>query len=635
MPRDNAANLYVYPAEADYVDARPLEASWTRMDSSVRETDDDYVLPARLADRPEGSALVYLSLGSLGGADVELMQRLVDVLGTTRHRFIVSKGPQADRITLADNMVGEQMVPQTKVIPQVDLVISHGGNNTVTETLHFGKPLIVLPLFWDQYENAQRIDELGFGVRLDTYGFADAELTDAVDKILADTELRDRLEEIGEKIRARDGLRVGRRHHRTGRAPAATAGSGRPGPRPATIVLDSLDLADGLRLAVVARADGLAALPQVRCTDGSWRRARAGDGAAEALLALINDATGITRRGRFTLYAWPAPEAVGERAITADQTNESVIVGDTAVVKWATHLQEGPHPAPRRLEVLRSRGFRYMPAAWAVITWSPVGAAETLVANVDEYLPGAVDGWTWAVDLVADSVRNGTPGPVLAAATDVGVMVAELHAALAGTATTASVGDADRWRDAAFATLEDARALGSSEVRSVLGTRLGEVERTLATLGGLAGCPVIEGHGDLHAGQVLRCAQGFVVTDFDGNPVLPPQQRVLPIPAALDVAGMTQSLAHVAIVARRHNDLDAGALAVVDDAARHAFLDAYARHLAALGYADLYDPATVRAFRLQQVLREIIYAAKHLPHWMYVPEAALPALLDEGSPGEP
>ena len=209
MPRDNAANLYVYPAEADYIDARPLDASWSRMDSSVRETDAEYVLPARLADRPEDSALVYLSLGSLGGADVELMQRLVDVLGTTRHRFIVSKGPQADRITLADNMVGEQMVPQTKVIPQVDLVISHGGNNTVTETLHFGKPLIVLPLFWDQYENAQRIDELGFGVRLNTYGFADAELTDAVEKILADTELRGRLEEIGEKIRARDGLRVG------------------------------------------------------------------------------------------------------------------------------------------------------------------------------------------------------------------------------------------------------------------------------------------------------------------------------------------------------------------------------------------------------------------------------------------
>ena len=101
------------------------------------------------------------------------------------------------------------MLPQTKVIPQVDLVISHGGNNTVTETLHFGKPLIVLPLFWDQYENAQRVDELGFGIRLDTYAFTDDDLTGAVERILSDGDMRDRLNRIGEAIRARDGLRVG------------------------------------------------------------------------------------------------------------------------------------------------------------------------------------------------------------------------------------------------------------------------------------------------------------------------------------------------------------------------------------------------------------------------------------------
>lgn len=63
MPRDNAANLYVYPAEADYVDLRPLDDTWTRMDSSVRETDEAYVVPAQVADRPAGSALIYLSWG--------------------------------------------------------------------------------------------------------------------------------------------------------------------------------------------------------------------------------------------------------------------------------------------------------------------------------------------------------------------------------------------------------------------------------------------------------------------------------------------------------------------------------------------------------------------------------------------
>ncbi|MDH6195834.1 MGT family glycosyltransferase [Mycobacterium frederiksbergense] len=208
MPRDNAASLYVYPAEADYTDRRSLDDTWTRLDSSVRETDEEYELPATLTNRPVGSALVYLSLGSLGSADVSLMQRLINVLGETPHRFIVSMGPQADKITLADNMVGEQMLPQTKVIPLVDAVISHGGNNTTTETLHFGKPLIVLPLFWDQYENAQRIDELGLGVRLDTYHFTDAQLTGALERILTDTELRERLADIGEAIRKRDGLSI-------------------------------------------------------------------------------------------------------------------------------------------------------------------------------------------------------------------------------------------------------------------------------------------------------------------------------------------------------------------------------------------------------------------------------------------
>ena len=51
--------------------------------------------------------------------------------------------------------------------------------------------------------------------------------------------------------------------------------------------------------------------------------------------------------------------------------------------------------------------------------------------------------------------------------------------------------------------------------------------------------------------------------------------------------------------------------------------------LEALGCGSLYDPAALRALRLQQVLREIVYAAVHLPRWMYVPDAALPALLAE------
>jgi len=199
-----ALNLYVYPEIADYARSRPLGETWHRLDSSVRETEDAFAIPDELRDR-EGS-LVYLSLGSLGSADVELMRRLVDVLSRTPHRYIVSKGPRADELDLADNMWGEARVPQTSIVPLVDLVITHGGNNTTTEAFHFGKPMVVLPLFWDQYDNAQRVQELGFGVRIDTYGFEERELHEAIDRLLPDTALRSRMDKEGEEIRRRDGV---------------------------------------------------------------------------------------------------------------------------------------------------------------------------------------------------------------------------------------------------------------------------------------------------------------------------------------------------------------------------------------------------------------------------------------------
>ncbi len=196
-------NLYAYPAEADYRRMNPLGPTWHRLDSTIRATDGEWSLPDDLASRP--GALIYLSLGSLGSADVELMQRLVDVLGRTEHRVIVSKGPLADQIRLHDNMTGESFLPQPAILPLVDLVITHGGNNTVVESFHNGKPMIVLPLFWDQVDNAQRVHETGFGRRLSTYGFDDAELTGAIDALLADTALRDRMAGIAARMQGERG----------------------------------------------------------------------------------------------------------------------------------------------------------------------------------------------------------------------------------------------------------------------------------------------------------------------------------------------------------------------------------------------------------------------------------------------
>ena len=135
------------------------------------------------------------------------MRRVIDCLSATPHRYVVSKGPLHSEIELAPNMTGAEFLPQTSVIPLCDLVITHGGNNTITECLHFGKPTIVLPLFWDQYDNAQRMHELSLGIRLDTYSFTDPKMHDALRRLLRDSGLRERLAEAAATIQKRDGVR--------------------------------------------------------------------------------------------------------------------------------------------------------------------------------------------------------------------------------------------------------------------------------------------------------------------------------------------------------------------------------------------------------------------------------------------
>jgi UDP:flavonoid glycosyltransferase YjiC (YdhE family) len=102
-------------------------------------------------------------------------------------------------------MWGAEFLPQPTILPRADLVITHGGNNTTTECFHFGKPMVVLPLFWDQYDNAQRVAETGFGVRLPTYELEEADLLGAIDRLLADGALHERMAAVAGRLQAAPG----------------------------------------------------------------------------------------------------------------------------------------------------------------------------------------------------------------------------------------------------------------------------------------------------------------------------------------------------------------------------------------------------------------------------------------------
>jgi maltokinase len=168
----------------------------------------------------------------------------------------------------------------------------------------------------------------------------------------------------------------------------------------------------------------------------------------------------------------------------------------------------------------------------------------------------------------------------------------------------------------------------------------GQAHRARSALDGLLDVfdsATVHVHGDLHVGQILRWSGGYAVTDFDGNPVLDLAARLAREPAARDVAGMLQSLDHVArVAARRRAAVDASAAARWLRSAQGAFLAGYRAALAGRGAAGLLDERLLPAFRVEQECRELAYAMSHRREWLYVPAAAVAALLAElGGPDDP
>jgi MGT family glycosyltransferase len=197
-------NLLLYPTAVKFKRRHKLPArQFQYLEGCVRK-DKPYQVPRFKTnnDKP----LLYVSFGSLGSGDTDLLKRLIASLGKMPVRALVNVGDYKDQYAdIPPNVIIDSWFPQPSVIPQVDAVIHHGGNNSFTECLYFGKPAIIMPYVWDGHDNATRVQETGHGFKMDRYDWTDAELEQKIMTMVTDKKMKAKLRKTSKSMRAKHG----------------------------------------------------------------------------------------------------------------------------------------------------------------------------------------------------------------------------------------------------------------------------------------------------------------------------------------------------------------------------------------------------------------------------------------------
>ena len=402
-------------------------------------------------------------------------------------------------------------------------------------------------------------------------------------------------------------------------------------------LLDMLVFDDGGALAVAAIEHGYLVVPVA--AGPPPRRAVPGDGIAAATLRAMRrgDVDGAFRAASFGDRDEDLL-GVRESAIDVDQSNDSVIVGNRAVVKLSPLASAGPQPGVDLPVHLSAVGFTWLPAPLGALWWTSPDGDDVLLATASTFLPGARDGWEWYLDLVLgwlDASVDDTDA--FEPANEIGRIAARLHVAFATAShvvpepiTRADDEDAARWRRTALAVADEAMACTDGEEGARLAARAFAIRAELDLLGTSGvGTVMTHVHGDFHVGQVLEWADGYAVIDLDGDPTAPPAERGVRDTPVRDVAAFVRSLDHLGRVASTRRPGHDEAIERWIAASRTAFLDAYAGELEAAGHSFLFEERLLRPLEVMQECHEYVYAARYLPHWRYVPDLAIRAIFPE------
>ena len=99
----------------------------------------------------------------------------------------------------------ERYVPLDDILEHVDVIVTTGGSGTVLASLASGVPLVVVPVAWDQPENARRVENCGAGIRIRPGACTPGRLRRAVFRLLGNGRYREKAERMSRILRAYGG----------------------------------------------------------------------------------------------------------------------------------------------------------------------------------------------------------------------------------------------------------------------------------------------------------------------------------------------------------------------------------------------------------------------------------------------
>lgn len=151
---------------------------------------------------------IYLSLGTFFNKKPGVFRKIISAFADSPYQLIVSAGGAFKKLSsqpLPAEVLLFDRVPQLEVLSQVDAVISHGGNNTVNETLSKGKPLLVMPVGGEQGDNASRVEYLGAGLRADIKKSTPREICEKVKRLIEEETFNKRAKEVANSLAMTEG----------------------------------------------------------------------------------------------------------------------------------------------------------------------------------------------------------------------------------------------------------------------------------------------------------------------------------------------------------------------------------------------------------------------------------------------